>query len=241
MSDAFPSTHRSAVLRTRSLDPEERSRAFGAIVELYWKPVYKYLRLRWQVPAADAEDATQSFFARAFEKEWFARFEPGRARFRTYLRTCVDGFLANERRDAARQKRGGGVPLLRLEFESAEGELRHVEIPVDPDPDAVFQQEWVRSVFTAAVNALQAQCRAEDKLVHFAVFEAYDLHGADSPARPSYTELAARHGIPVTQVTNYLAWARREFRTRVLETLRQVCTSEDEFRAEARSVLGVEP
>lgn len=241
MSDAFPVTHRSAVLRTRSLDPEERAGAFGAVVSLYWKPVYKYLRLRWRLAAPDAEDATQGFFARALEKNWFARYEPDRALFRTYLRTCLDGFVANERRDAARQKRGGGVSMVPLEFETAEGELRQVDVPADADPDAVFQHEWVRSLFTSAVDALQAQCRAEQKDVHFAVFEAYDLHGPEAAGRPTYAELAARHAIPVTSVTNYLAWARREFRTRVLASLRQVCTTEEEFRTEARAVLGVEP
>lgn len=241
MSDAFPVTHRSAILRTRSLDPEERSRAFGAIIAVYWRPVYKYLRWRWGLAAVDAEDATQGFFARAMEKAWFARYDPAKARFRTYLRTCLDGFLANEQRDAARQKRGGGVAPLRLEFETAEGELQQVEIPVDADPDRVFQHEWVRSVFAAAVDALQTQCRDEDKDVHFALFDAYDLRGAEAPARPTYAELAASHAIPITQVTNYLAWARREFRARVLETLRQICTTEEEFRAEARAVLGVDP
>jgi hypothetical protein len=66
-----------------------------------------------------------------------------------------------------------------------------------------------------------------------------DLEDGDS--RPSYRELAARLGVPETKITNDLASARRRFRAIVLETLREVTASEEEFRAEARAVLGRDP
>jgi hypothetical protein len=49
------------------------------------------------------------------------------------------------------------------------------------------------------------------------------------------------HGLPVTQVTNHLAWARREFRRHVLAALRSLTGSEEEFRLEVRELLGVDP
>jgi hypothetical protein len=42
-------------------------------------------------------------------------------------------------------------------------------------------------------------------------------------------------------VTNYLAFARREFRRIAIEKLREMCASDDEFRREARSIFGVDP
>src|SRR5439155_26153422 len=59
----------------------------------------------------DAKDLTQAFFTRTLEKNSFERYDPAQARFRTYLRTCVDGFVANERKSAGRIKRGGAVQL----------------------------------------------------------------------------------------------------------------------------------
>jgi hypothetical protein len=44
----------------------------------------------------------------------------------------------------------------------------------------------------------------------------------------------------VTQVTNYLAWSRRQLRERVLEVLRAQCGSEAEFRSEVQQVFGVD-
>ena len=48
-------------------------------------------------------------------------------------------------------------------------------------------------------------------------------------------------GLSVTDVTNELAWARRAFREIVLDTLRGLCATDEEFRAEARDLLGVAP
>jgi hypothetical protein len=46
--------------------------------------------------------------------------------------------------------------------------------------------------------------------------------------------------LEATDVTNYLAFARREFRRCVLEQLRDMTASDDEFRREAQSLLGVD-
>ena len=55
----------------------------------------------------------------------------------------------------------------------------------------------------------------------------------------TYQVLAESFGIPPTQVTNLLAWARREFQRIVLERLREITATEREFREEAKSLLGV--
>jgi RNA polymerase sigma-70 factor (ECF subfamily) len=66
----FPATRWSAVVAARSADPAERRRAFDRIVSVYWRPVYKYIRARWQKPGPDAQDLTQEFFARVIEKDF---------------------------------------------------------------------------------------------------------------------------------------------------------------------------
>ena len=58
--------------------------------------------------------------------------------------------------------------------------------------------------------------------------------------RISYRQLAAEYHIPVSQVTNFLAFARSEFRRHVLERLRSTTGSDEEFRSEARCLLNGE-
>jgi RNA polymerase sigma factor (sigma-70 family) len=236
----FPETRHSIVRGVASEDVAERGRAWNALVESYWRPVYKYARLKWRLAREDAEDLTQGFFARALEKAFFDRYDASKARFRTFLRTCLDGFAANEWKAARRLKRGGGAQLLPLDFLTAEGELREVELEDERDVEDYFRREWVRSLFSLAVEALREQCEQDGKRTQFALFERYDIDAPSSGERPSYDELAREHALPVTQVTNYLAWARREFRKIVLAKLRELTASEEEFRAEAREILGAD-
>lgn len=237
--DAFPPTRLSIVRAIADPRAGTRTAAFDAIVRGYWRPVYAYIRLRWRREAEDARDLTQAFFTRALEKEYLARYDPLKARFRTFLRTCLDAFLANAAQHEARLKRGGGRLIERLDFDAEDEGLSHrfASVDADTDPEACFRREWVRGLFTDAVGALRARCDARGHALAFTLFTRYDLD-ADDGARPTYAALAAELGTSTANVTNQLAWARREFRAIVLEALRALCASDDEFRAEAQALLG---
>lgn len=238
-SGRFPITRWSAVVAASSDDPEERNRALELLIAAYWKPVYKYVRIRWHKSSEDAKDLTQGFFAKALEKSFFRGYDPGRARFRTFLRTCLDGFVANEEKAARRIKRGGDAQILSLDFESAEGELKHIEMAARDSPEDYFEKEWVRSFFTLMVESLRAELEKAGKELHFTLFDRYYLC-REKDEKLTYEELGAQLGIPTTSVTNYLALARREFKRIGLEKLREITATDDEFRREARSLLGVD-
>src|SRR5215831_20174280 len=150
----FPTTRLSAVREAGSADPSARERGFSAVVDAYWKPAYKYLRLRWREDGEAARDLTQGFFTRAFEKSWLSAYDARKGSFRTFLRTCLDGFVANERKAARRQKRDPGAPLLSLDFEGAEGEIAERPLPAGKPLEDVFHDEFVRGLFGAALAEL---------------------------------------------------------------------------------------
>ena len=180
---------------------------------------------------ADAEDSTQAFLAKCFENGSLAGYNAAKASFRTFLRMLFDRFVTNEVKAALRQKRGGGS--VSLDFTNAEAEIAR-EHDRGGTPDDYFQREWARSVFALAVERL----REESDATRFAIFEAYDL---DDTSQMSYRETGERFGISETAVTNGLAAMRRRFRAIVLDVLREATASEAEYRAEVRSLLGVEP
>ncbi|MGC2196587.1 MAG: sigma-70 family RNA polymerase sigma factor [Terriglobales bacterium] len=234
---AFPATRWSVIEGTRSPRAEERKRALDVLISAYWKPVYKYIRLRWNKENEEAKDLTQDFFARLLEKHLLDRFEPGRARLRTYLRVCVDGLVMNTDKAAQRLKRGGDVALLPLDFESAEGELTQLPIAAPGGPDDFFAHEFARSLFGLAVERLHRECEERGKGLHFRLLELYDID--DGGKQFTYEEVARRFGIKGTDVTNFLSFARKELRRIVLEELRAMTATEDEFRREAQTLLGV--
>ena len=240
--DAFPATRYSVISAARSDNPAERSQAINAITISYWKPVYKYVRLHWNVATEDARDFTQDFFLRLIEKDFLHSYDPAKGRLRTFLRTCVDRLFLNQSRDAHRQKRGGALAHMALDFDQAEREFAQMSQQPGSSPGSpedYFEKEWVRTLFALAVERLRAACEAAGKNAHFELFAEYDLD--DSLPKPSYASLAARFSLPVTGVNNYLAFARREFRRYVLEQLRDMTGSEEEFRREAQALLGVQP
>lgn len=235
----FPQTRRSAVVSAGSDDPAERARAFEVLVRAYWKPVYKHLRVRWRRPADQAADLTQGFFARALESRMFGAYQPGRALFRTYLKGCLDHHVLKDVESQQRQKRGGGAVTLSLDFAAAERELTFAQ----PEPESIegyFDREWTRHLVGMTVDALRERCQHSGKQLTFRVFERYVLDDA-AAERPSYAQLASELGIKVTDVTNYLAFARREFRRLLHERLRELTSSEEEFQAEARALSGEAP
>jgi DNA-directed RNA polymerase specialized sigma24 family protein len=196
--------------------------------------------LRWNRPPEDAQDLTQGFFAEILERDLLAKYNPAKSKLRTYLRLCADSFVMNQDKAARRHKRGGNATHVALDFQAAEVELAGAtidaaSIPSPESLDEFFEKEWVRSLFALAVEDLRKFCNQRDRERTFRLFDDYDLSG---DAQISYEKLAAEYAIPVTEVTNALSWARREFRRIALERLREICGSEEEFRREARAVFG---
>jgi len=96
----------------------------------YWYPLYAYIRRHGRTKE-DAEDLTQAFFARFLANNPLEGLAAERGPFRAFLLACLKHFLANARDHAGRQKRGGGIEHLSLDWSGADGRFR-VEPPTRP-------------------------------------------------------------------------------------------------------------
>ena len=239
----FPQTRWSVVAAARSDDSAERARALDVLFAAYWKPVYKYIRVKFGKAPDEAQDLTQGFFLELFERDLLSRFAAEKSRLRTYVRMCADSFVLNKIKHAQRQKRGGDTVHLALDFSAAESELNAQTIdPASiPSPESLaefFEKEWIRSLFASAVEELRQFCGTRGKDAAFALFEIYDLSGDETL---TYAQLAETRGLSVSDVTNQLAWARREFRRFAKERLRSICATDEEFWRECRTLFGENP
>jgi RNA polymerase sigma-70 factor (ECF subfamily) len=237
----FPDTRGSLVAAATGGDAAARTRALATLAEAYWRPIYTYVRLKTGRTHEEAADLTQDFFASLVEKDGLSRFDPSKARLRTYLRVLVDGLAANEWKARGRLKRGGASEVLSLDLEAVRREVDERRGADGLSPEDLFEREWVRSVFSMAVARFREACAARSRDVRFALFSAYDLEDGAAGERPRYEDLALRFGTTAVDVTNQLAAARRDFRAVVLDVLRELTVSDAEFRTEARALLGVEP
>jgi len=78
----FATTHWSVVLAAGNHDTPDAQAALERLCQVYWPPLYAYLR-RFGCSPEDAQDLTQDFFAHFLKKEGFSRAEPRRGRFPT--------------------------------------------------------------------------------------------------------------------------------------------------------------
>jgi hypothetical protein len=215
LHDRFPSTRHSLF---DALSPGEAlpQDALNRVVTRSWKPAYKFIRLKWHKDKQSQRSDT-NFFASALEREFFQRFDP-RALPSHYLR-WLWAFRCQRTRRSHPPKRGGGWSS-RLDFDS-DSDFAAFETPQcasSESPEEIFHREWQRQLFMLALDDLRTHCRSAGKQLQFRIFEEYDLADGD---RPPYAELARRHGIAETSLTNHLAWARRMLRTFVTERLRR--------------------
>jgi DNA-directed RNA polymerase specialized sigma24 family protein len=233
----FPVTQRSVLERIRSVDDEVRRSAFGDLAEGYWRPSYHYLRLQWHLTPQEAEDAVQAFFTAAFEKGYVEKYDPAKAKFRTFLRVCLDRFAQNLQQSERAAKRGGDAAHLSLDFPGAEHELAAVAATDRRDLDRFFHDETIRFLFARAVDEMRLHYGREGREIIFRVFEQHDLHPS---AQTTYATVARDLDIPVTQVNNHLHAARRRFRELALEHLRGIVATESEYQSEARALFGID-
>lgn len=159
--------------------------ALGELCGHYWQPVY-WLYRRRGVDAELAADLTQGLFAHLLERGDFARADPARGRFRTFLRTCAEHWLAKHYEREHAHKRGGAVQVVSLDAGAEETRLR-LE-PIDNlTPEAVFERRWASAVFERALQRLEREERDARRERQFAVLR--DVLDGNPPPRP-WAELA---------------------------------------------------
>jgi len=233
----FPETRWSAVQASVDADEGRRRDGFARIAGSYWRTVYVYLRLHHRRNAEDASDLTQGFFEHWWTSMLAARFDPKLARFRTFVRSCLDHYVANIARAASTQKRGGRDQHVPIDTADLERDVQLADPSVSADPERLFEAEWARTLLEQSLEALREVYRASNRIADVEMFERYALPEGD---RPTYEALARDYNLPVTTVTNRLAGARRELKSLILTRLREITMTEDEYRSEADRLLGVQ-
>src|SRR5947209_7892091 len=95
----FPSTCWSRLLDGfGSPDRSASRRAAEELARNYWKPIYAYVRSAWSKSIEDAKDLTQGFFVWMMESDFLSRADPGRGRFRGFLKVALKHFLGMDER-----------------------------------------------------------------------------------------------------------------------------------------------
>jgi RNA polymerase sigma factor (sigma-70 family) len=151
----FVTTHWSVVLTAGRSDTTQARAALEQLCGHYWPPLYAYVR-RAGHSREEAEDLTQEFFARLLAQNTVARADPARGRFRSFLLASLKHFLTHEWEKARAQKRGGGVQLIPLQFDTAETRCAQPVAPGDT-PERAFDRQWALALLDVVLGRVRRE------------------------------------------------------------------------------------
>jgi RNA polymerase sigma-70 factor (ECF subfamily) len=230
----FPATQWTLVVAAGATPSPASAAALERLCAAYWYPLYAYVRRCGHSPA-DAEDLTQEFFARLLEHHWVARADRELGRFRSFLLTAMKRFMANEWAKKQTLKRGGGVRLIPLRFDTAE--TRYCREPADTStPEQVYERQWALLLLESVLRRLRDDYVREGKA---ALFDALQTCLVGSREAQPHAELAARLGMTAGAVGMAVRRMRERYRECLKEEIRETVASPDEVDGELRHLIRV--
>jgi len=231
--ESFPTTHWTALGKTRGPRTPGQREVLNCLIARYWRPVYACIRHIGH--RADALDLTQDFFAYSLSHELFARADPARGRFRTFLLKCLNNFL----RDAGRRERRrtpveGIISIQQL----ATGDRPCFELSPSETAEGAFLRAWVCELLTRVWGTLEREYEAAGKQLHCRLFYRRVFEPAlRGTPQPPLSELAEEAGLTEKQASNRIVTTLRACRRLSRKEIQLYAGSEDEVSTEIRDLF----
>ena len=237
-NESFNSTRWTLVLAAGDSDatPSQSLEALSELCRIYWRPLYLFLR-REGIGAEDAQDLTQGFFAHLIESRAYARADPDKGRFRSFLLGALKHFVAHARAHDRTQKRGGGMILAQLDTAAiAEADARAVSLQAW-SAERVYEREWAETLLRQALDRLAEECALAGK---DELFKQLNSHlSVTSEAAVPYEEMSLRLGRPITTLRSDVARLRSRYRAILREEVGGTVAEASEVDAELRHLCEV--
>jgi RNA polymerase sigma-70 factor (ECF subfamily) len=233
-SPVFATTQWSVVLAAGEQQCEGAREALTRLCEVYWYPLYAYVRRRVE-DAHEAKDLTQSFFGHLLEKQTIARADPARGRFRAFLLTSLKNFLSNEWNKLRAEQRGGGRPVFSLDFDAAESRFQ-IEPSHQLTADRIYERRWVMTLLDNVLESLRREYADSGKLSHFDQFQkalASEMTGEE------YEQAGAALETSATGAKQAAYRMRKRYRALFREAVAQTVASDDDLDDEIGRLLSI--
>jgi RNA polymerase sigma-70 factor (ECF subfamily) len=223
----FPTTRWTLVVAAGDPHRKEARSALVSLCEIYWYPLYVWLRRRGY-SADQAQDFTQEFFVGVLEGRYLDRADKEKGRFRSFLLTSLKFFVADAEDRHRAQKRGGGA-VLALEFSS--GEERYQREPAHEEtPERIFERRWALAVLDRVVERLKDEFARDGRLEHFERLKVFLMGNTDAPYATLAREMNTSEGALKVAIHRLRKRYRELFRQEIAETVADPSEVESELR-----------
>ena len=230
---AFKTTRWTVVLAAQGPTAAAQA-ALDKLCRTYWWPIYGFVRRQGYKPE-EAQDLTQSFFARLLERRDLETVRQERGRLRSYLLASVKNFLSKARHRELTIKRGEGQPLVSLDDllarERADQEPAH-----KLSADRIYERRWALTLLEQVLTRLRAEYEAAGKLP---LFDRLKELLARESGQPLQAEIAA--GMQMTENAVKQAFHRMRHRYRQLleEEIAHTVAVQEDVEEELRHFIAV--
>src|SRR6266536_6469778 len=234
VSAQFATTHWSVVLAAGERDLPQAAEALEKLCRTYWYPLYVFVRRQGNNPE-DAQDLTQEFSSRLLEKNYLAKADRDRGKFRTFLLGSMKNFLVNEWKRAGRLKRGGGAEFVSIDANVAED--RYATEPAnESNPDAAYEQRWAVTLIEQVLTALRQEFNAAGKARLFEELKGF-IWGDKSA--DSYAEIAGPLKLTEGTVKVTVHRLRQRFRELLRAEVAHTVARPEDIDGELRHLISV--
>lgn len=222
------------MLSARGDSPEARA-ALSDLCEAYWKPVYQFLRREGRHDD-DSRELAQAFFLRLLQRG-LDQVDPAKGHFRSYLLGALKHFLAEQRRDQARQKRGGGVIIESMDSAGTDTSPGfQIADPSATVSDAWFDREWALAVMQRGIERVQADFERAGKRNTFDLLKPWLIGDTENL---SQSDAAAALGTTVGAVKVMVHRLRKDFREAIQAEIAQTVPRAEDINDEIRYLIEV--
>ena len=226
----FLPTRWTLVAVANSSDDASARAALEELCGAYWMPLYAWVRRRGH-SREDAKDLTQAFFARLLEKDYLQAADREKGKFRTFLLTAMQRFLANEWRDRQRLKRGGGAD--HVAFDTSVAETLYAGSGDGESPEQMFDRRWAMTLLENTLERVRGEFTEAGKGEDYEVM-APCLTAARGEI--NYAELATKLGANPGAARVAIHRLRRRFRDLFREEVARTVRDDAEVEEEMRHI-----
>ena len=211
---------------------EAANKALELLCETYWQPLFQHARRRG-MSEEEAKDAVQGFFLCVIEKRYFDMADSSKGRFRTFLLTCFQRFLAKAYTRATAQKRDGNVLKVRIDWDIANSDVRELAVS-DPSPEVLYDRAWAQALIARAVKRLRSR---EISAGRRALLDALGPTLFERPDSSEYEKIAADLGTTAGAVKVAAHRLRKRLRSVIREEVRATLKSGELIDDELKYLL----
>ena len=231
----FPAqTAWSTVIEAKSTEESVRLAALERLFTRYRQPICLEFQHRLRGAALEAEELAHQFIHDCLRRDFLKSLDPGKGRFRAFIKTCIANFILDYREKAAAAKRGGGQAARSLDEQDAEGNRLLEPAAAAEPPEIAADRHWADQIVALAMERLEQECVAARRGTLFTVLRPF-LKG--DPEAGGYRAAADRLELKEGAVRTATSRLRKRLGELIQAEIQETTGAEADWREEVRYFL----